>query len=140
MAVIKSMSEIAKKWAEVTPGRAAYYETGVRTTAKDWAGAAAGAVTAYESGVQEAIGRGAYQSGGAARGTAGWREATLAKKARWAAGVRLGESRYTTGFAPFRAVIESVTLPPRGARGDPGNYARCEAIGLALTAARKSGS
>jgi len=140
MAVIKSMSEIAKKWAEVTPGRAPYYETGVRTTAKDWAGAAAGAVAAYEAGVTEAIGRGAYQSGVSARGTSGWREATLAKKARWAAGVRLGEPRYVAGFAPFRGVIESVTLPPRGARGDPGNYARCEAIGTALTAARKASS
>ncbi|MBA7613095.1 hypothetical protein ES703_20338 [subsurface metagenome] len=140
MAVIKSMSEIAKKWATVTPGRAAYYETGVRTTAKDWAGATAGAVSAYEAGVTEAIGRGAYQSGVSARGTSGWREATLAKKDRWAAGVRIGESRYTQGFAPFRAVIEGVTLPPRGPRGDPSNYARCEAIGLALTSARKATS
>ena len=90
--------------------------------------------------MQEAIGRGAYQSGVAQRGTGGWREATLAKKERWAAGVRLGEGRYTQGFAPFRAVIEGVTLPPRGPRGDPSNYARCEAIGLALTAARKATS
>ncbi len=140
MAVIKSMSEIAKKWAEVTPGRAAYYETGVRTTAKDWAGNAAMAASAYEAGVQEAIGRGAFQRGVSERGTSGWREATLAKKARWAAGVRLGEPRYMSGFAPYRAVIEGVTLPPRGPRGDPGNYARCEAIGLALTAARKASS
>ncbi len=140
MAVIKSMSEIAKKWASVTPGRAPYYETGVRTTAKDWAGAAAGAVTAYEAGVAEAIGRGAFQSGVSARGTSGWREATLAKKARWAEGVRLGEARFTSGFAPFRAVIEATTLPPRGPRGDPANYARCEAIGQALTAARKATS
>jgi len=140
VAVIKSMSEIAKKWATVTPGRAPYYETGVRTTAKDWAGAAALASSAYERGVTEAIGRGAYQSGVSARGTSGWREATLAKKARWSEGVRLGESRYTQGFAPFRAVIEGVTLPPRGPRGDPSNYARCEAIGTALTAARKATS
>lgn len=140
MAVIKSMSEIAKKWATVTPGRAPYYETGVRTTAKDWAGNAAGAVTAYEQGVTEAIGRGAFQKGVSERGTSGWREATLAKKARWADGVRGGEARYMTGFAPFRAVIEGVTLPPRGPRGDPANYARSEAIGLALTAARKASS
>ena len=140
MAVIKSMSEIAQKWASVTPGRAAYYETGVRTTAKDWAGSASAAAGSYAAGVQEAIGRQAYQSGVSSRGTSGWREATLAKKDRWAAGVRIGESRYTQGFAPFRAVIEGVTLPPRGPRGDPGNYARSEAIGLALTAARKAGS
>lgn len=140
MAVIKSMSEIAKKWATVTPTRAAYYESGVRTTAKDWAGSAVAATSAYDAGVTEAIGRGAYADGVSKRGTSGWREATLAKKERWGAGVRLGEPNYVAGFAPFRGVIESVTLPPKGPRGDPGNYARCEAIGTALTAARKAGS
>ena len=140
MAVIKSMGEIAKKWATVTPGRAAYYESGVRTTAKDWAGSAVSAKAAYEAGVTEAIGRDAYANGVSKKGTSGWREETLAKKERWGAGVRLGEANFTSGFAPFRGVIESVTLPSKGPRGDPGNYARCEAIGMALTAARKAGS
>lgn len=140
MAVIKSMSEIAEKWSKVTPGRAAYYEAGVRTTAKDWAGNTVAATTAYEQGVSEAVGRGAFARGVSERGTSGWREATLAKKTRWAAGVGIGKDNYTRGFAPYRAVIEGVTLPTKGPRGDPGNYARCEAIGTALTAARKSGS
>ena len=140
MAVIKSMGEIAEKWSTVTPTRATYYETGVRTTAKDWAGATAQAEAAYAAGVSEAVGRGAFARGVGARGTSGWREATLAKKARWAEGVRIGKDNYTKGFAPFRAVIEGVTLPPKGPRGDPGNYARSQAIGMALTAARKAGS
>lgn len=140
MAVIKSMSEIAKKWASVTPTRSTYYEDGVRTTAKDWAGAATAAAGSYAAGVSEAVSRGAFANGVSKRGTSGWRESTLAKKARWGEGVRLGEAKYTAGFAPFRGVIESVTLPPKGPRGDPSNYARCEAIGAALTAARKAGS
>lgn len=139
MAVIKSMAEIADKWATVTPTRAKYYEEGVRTTAKDWAGSAMAAASAYEAGVSEAIGRGAFAKGISSVGTGGWREATLAKKARWGSGVSLGKSNYLSGFAPFRGVIEGVSLPPRGPRGDPSNYARCEAIGAALTAARRAG-
>lgn len=140
MAVIKSMSQIADKWAEVTPGRAKFYEDGVRTTAKDWAGNTAASESAYAAGVSDAVSRGAFSSGVSAAGTSKWREAALAKKNRWGEGVRLGKANYTTGFAPFRAVIEGVTLPPRGPRGDPGNYARSEAIGSALTAARRAGS
>lgn len=140
MAVIKSMSEIAEKWSTVTPGRAAYYETGVRTTAKDWAGNTAAAEGAYQAGVSDAMSRGAFSKGVGDAGTARWRDQTLAKKGRWGEGVRLGKDNYTRGFAPFRSVIEGVTLPPRGPRGDPGNWARSEAIGTALTAARKAGA
>lgn len=140
MAVIKSMGEIAEKWATVTPGRATYYETGVRTTAKDWAGNTAAAASAYAAGVSEAVSRGAFANGVGAAGTSKWREAALAKKARWGEGVRLGKDNYTRGFAPFRSVIEGVTLPPRGPRGDPSNYARSEAIGTALSAARRAGA
>jgi len=140
MANIKSMADIASKWAEVTPGRAAYYESGVRTTTKDWAAETAAAEPAYQAGVSDAISRNAFSKGVQDRGTAGWREPTLAKKGRWAEGVRLGKDNYTRGFAPMRAVIEGVALPPRGPRGDPGNYARSQAIGMALSAARKAGS
>jgi len=139
MAVIKGISEIADKWASVTPGRATYYETGVATTQKDWAAVTANAQDTYERGVSEAVSRGAFAKGVQDAGTAKWRESTLAKKARWGEGVRLGKDNYATGFAPFRAVIESVQLPPRGPRGDPANYERSQAIGAALSAARKAG-
>jgi len=93
MANIKSMADIASKWAEVTPGRAAYYENGVRTTTKDWAAETAAAEPAYQAGVSDAISRNAFSKGVQDRGTAGWREPTLAKKGRWAEGVRLGQGQ-----------------------------------------------
>lgn len=139
MANIKPMSVIADKWATVTPGRASYYEEGVRITTKDWAAETQQAEGAYAQGVSDAISRGAFGKGVSDAGTAKWREGTLAKKGRWAEGVRLGKTNYQSGFAPFRAVIEGVSLPPRGPRGDPGNWARAQAIGDALSAARKVG-
>lgn len=140
MANIKPMSVIADKWAEVTPGRATFYETGVRTTTRDWSAATQAAETAYAQGVSEAVSRGAFADGVSGAGTNKWREQTLAKKGRWSEGVRLGKQNYQSAFAPFRAVIEGVSLPPRGPRGDPGNYERSRAIGDALHAARVAGS
>jgi hypothetical protein len=134
------MSVIADKWAEVTPTRATYYESGVRATTRDWSAMTQAAESAYAQGVQEAVARGAFSDGVGDAGTAKWREQTLAKKGRWSEGVRLGKSNYQTGFAPFRAVIEGVSLPPRGPRGDPSNYERSRAIGDALHAARVAGS
>lgn len=140
MANIKSMSAIAEKWGTVTPGRANYYEEGVRTTTRDWAGNTQAAAGAYAQGVSDAISRGAFAKGVGDAGSGKWQQQTLAKKARWADGVRLGKANYQSGFAPFHAVISGVALPPRGPRGDPGNWERARAIGDALSAARKAGS
>lgn len=136
---IRSVADIAEKYARVAPTRQADYEAGVRDQAVDWQRATSGSKDAYEAGVQDAIGRGAFQRGVDAAGNDHWRRRTAEVGAgRWAPGVRAAQSDYEQGFAPFRDAIERTALPPRAPRGDPRNMERSAAMARALTDARRS--
>ena len=88
---------------------------------------------AYQQGLQEAIAKDLRRSGIRGVTTRGLQQAIRDKgAARWGPGVRLGQSKYQTNFAPFRDVIERTALPPRRARGDPANIERVTAIAVAL--------
>jgi len=129
MANIRSASEIANKWATVTPQRSSDYEQGVRNPRADWARQTAAAADAWKTGVTEAIARGAFAKGVTRAGTQVWQEGALVKgTARWGPGVQVAQSKYEQAFAPYRDAIESVTLPPRFARRDPRNLDRVKAI------------
>jgi len=134
---IKSLAAIATKWATVTPGRSADYEAGVRNPKKDWGTQTANAEGAYETGVQEAISSKRFSKGVREAGTEKWQRKTIAVGiGRWGPGVRAAQDDYQKGFAPYYDVIARTTLPPRYGRGDPRNYARSQAMGEALNAAR----
>lgn len=138
MAKIKSATEIASKWARVTPGRQEDYQAGVSDSAVDWAGPAAAAEESYNAGVQEAISRNAFGRGVRDAGNEKWQRAAADKgAARWGPGVRAGQGAYERGFEPFREVIANTTLPPRAPRGDPRNLERVAAIANALSQKRR---
>lgn len=129
MAAIRGADFIAKKWATVTPQRAADYEAGVRDPRADWARNTAAAADAWKSGIQAAITKGLFAKGVARAGTAAWQEGSIEKGVpRWGAGVQLAEGKYLAGFAPYREAIARVSLPPRYARRDPRNLERVRAI------------
>jgi hypothetical protein len=137
MATIKALSDISEKWSSVTPGRSAYFEDGVRNPRKDWAQAAAASESAYSDGVSAAVARKGYSTGVRKAGTDKWSEKTLSKGVeRWPSGVRAAGTDYEDGFSPFHRVIESTTLPPRRATGDPSNIERVTAIATALHQAK----
>jgi len=137
---IKSATAIAKKWADVTPARARQWEDEIKATpTEDYAGAAIAAEPVYEAGVQEAITRGAYGKGIAAKADKWKRKALAVGTARFGPGVRAAESDQATGFAPYRETIAGLTLSPRGPRGAPGNYERVREVGEALHAKRVGG-
>lgn len=139
MAFIRSIENIAKKWAMVTPGRSEDYRFGVENPRRSWATAAAAAESAYESGVTQAIAKKRFGKGVKATGDAGWQAGAIDKgTARWGPGVTIAEPKYRAGFAPFRDAIERVTLPPRYARRDPRNLERVKAVVNALVAAKES--
>jgi len=143
MVKVKSAAEAAEKWARVTPQRAADYEQGVRT-AEDWASRTAAQESAYEQGVTAAIARKAFSKGVRAKGTAGWQAATLAKgPSRFASGIQAGKDNYAQGMERPLQVLSSLSLPPRGPRGDPKNLERVrvvmEALRKAKTGATSSG-
>ena len=139
MAFIRSIEQIAKKFATVTPGRTEDYRNGVENPRRDWATAAAASEAAYEAGVTQAIAKKRFGKGVKAAGTETWQKGAIEKgTARWGPGVVLAQDKYARNFAPFRDAIERVTLPPRFARRDPRNLDRVKAVVNALVAAKEA--
>jgi len=134
---IKTLAAIKEKWGRVTPTRQQDYTLGVQNPRRPWAQSTIDATAQYEAGILEAIADGRFQGGVARTGDAGWRSKTLEKgPVRWAHGVQLAEDDYGRGFAPYRDLIESIVLPPRGPRGSPQNLERVRIIADALHALR----
>ncbi len=139
MAFIRSIEQIAKKFATVTPGRTEDYRFGVENPRKDWGTSTAAAESAYEMGVTQAIAKKRFGKGVKAAGTEKWQRGAIEKgTARWGPGVTLAQDLYARNFAPYRDAIERVTLPPRYARRDPRNLDRVKAIVNALIAAKET--
>lgn len=139
MAFIRSIDQIAKKWAMVTPGRTEDYRAGVENPRRDWGTATAAAEGAYEAGVTQAIAKKRFGKGVKAAGSEAWARGAVEKgTARWGPGVTLAQDKYQRNFAPYRDAIERVTLPPRFARRDPRNLERVKAVVNALIAAKEA--
>lgn len=139
MAFIRSVDQIASKWAEVTPMRSADYAAGIANPRRSWSAAAKAAESAYEAGVTKAISRKAFGKGVGKAGDEKWaRKASTRGVANWGPGVAEAKGDYAAGFAPYQAAIAACTLPPRYAKRDPRNLARVKAIVDALVAKKES--
>ena len=139
MAFIRSVDQIANKWAEVTPMRSNDYAAGVASPRRSWAAATKAAEKAYEDGVQKSISRHAFGKGVTKAGDEKWsRKATVNGVRNWGPGVAEAKGDYAAGFAPYQAAIAACVLPPRYARRDPRNLARVKAIVDALVAKYES--
>jgi len=137
MPPIKPIAAIKEKWGRVTPTRQQDYTLGIRNPRRPWEESTIAAAPAYEAGILEAIADNRFEAGVARTGDEGWRRKTLEKgPMRWAQGVQLSEDDYGRGFAPYRDLIESIVLPPRGPRGSPQNIERVRIIADALHALR----
>ena len=139
MAFIRSVDQIASKWASVTPMRSEDYALGIMNPRRSWAAATKAAEPAYQDGVTKAIGRKAFGKGVTKAGDEKWqRKAQTRGVANWGPGVAEAKGDYAAGFAPYQAAIAAVTLPPRYARRDPRNLARVKAVVDALVAKKES--
>lgn len=135
MVPIRSIEEIATKWAQVTPMRSADYAAGIKNPSRSWAQATMAAESSYEAGVQAAVARHAFAKGVKKAGDEKWqRKASTRGVANWGPGVADARGDYQAGFAPYREAIASTTLPPRYARRDPRNMLRVKAIVDAMIA------
>jgi len=140
MAKIRSASEIAEKYARVTPGRSADYAAGVQNPKVDWKTATLAAEDSWVQGVQQAASERRFGKGVNRAGTDKWqRKAVELGAARWGPGVSAAKDDYEKNFAPYVAVIQGVQLPPRGPKGDPRNIERVAKIAMALHAKKVSG-
>lgn len=130
---IKDSAAIAAKYARVTPQRTQDFQDGVQTTQKDWASNTVKAKNAYKEGVQQSIQKDSFAKGVQQAGTEKWRRKTVELGTqRFAQGVAGAEGDYLQGFEPYRQVIQSTTLPPRYAKGDPRNIDRVKTVADAL--------
>lgn len=133
MANIKDISKIADKYATVTPGRVTQYKEGVQNPRRPWAEATLAAEGNYKAAVTQAAAEGRQGKGVRKAGDDKWLKGARDKgPTRFSAGVVLGKDNYREGFSPYHQEIQSVTLPPRGPKGDPGNIQRVTAIATAL--------
>lgn len=133
MANIKPLDRINAKWQRVTSAAGAEYEDGVRNPSADWKANTLAATAAYKTGVQTSIAKDSFAKGVTAVGTAKWQANAIAKgPTRFAQGVSLAIDSYSAGFAPYRQVIQGLTLPARGPKGDPSNINRVAIVAKAL--------
>ena len=137
MPAVKPLGTISEKWSRKASQATQDYAAGVRSPKRSWAEATAAAADAQAAGVQAAIANGSFEKGVAAAGNEKWsRGATGKGTQRFGPGVQAAKGDYEKGFGPYRSVIEGVSLPPRGARGDPRNYENVRLVGEALHSAK----
>lgn len=133
MIKVKSVADVAKKWAEVTPGRSAYYEAGATIAGDDWEKNTISAASAYKAAVTAANIDKLF-SGGVkkAGGDKYQRKVKDVGVGRFGTGVAAAEGDYSEGMSPMLDEIAKITLPARQPRGSAANLARVSAIADAL--------
>jgi len=140
MAKIRSIEEIAAKYARVTPARSADYEEGIKAPKVDWRSQTEAAAGTWQEGIQKAITNKAFEKGVRKAGTEKWQKKALELGVpRWGPGVAAAKDEYQAGFAPYAQEIAAVVLPPRAPRGDPRNIERVSKIAMALHARKLRG-
>lgn len=121
------------KWNRRTSTATTEYTEGVQSPRRPWAAATAAAAANQAAGIQQAIAEKRFEKGVNKAGDAKWQAKAVTKGSRnFAPGVQEAQNEYAAGFAPYKAAIEGVTLPPKFPKGDPRNIARVAAIATAL--------
>ena len=136
MPPVKPLAQIVEKYRRRASAAGPDYQAGVSAPRVDWSQASQSGNDAWKQGVQQAVSEDRFARGVQSAGTSKWqRKAIALGVGRYGPGISEGAPDYEKGFAPVRQAIESVTLPPRGARGDPRNIERVRIIAEAARAA-----
>lgn len=134
---VKPLADVVDKWADVTPGRSAYYEKAASVAGGDWEKGATAAKTAYKAAVSaaniDAMFAGGIKRAGAAKYE---RKVKDVGVARFGPGVTAAKADFSTGVSPMLDTIAGITLAARQPRGSEANYARVREIGVALNKKR----
>lgn len=135
-ATVPTADTVAKKWVEVTPGRASYYEANAPAAAGKWEANTKAAASNYKAAIQAGnIGQ-MFAGGVAKAGSAKFARKVTALAGRFGPGVSAAQQDMATNVAPYLTVISQTDLSERKPRGDAANYSRVKAIGDALHAKR----
>ncbi len=130
---VKSAADVAKKWAEVTPSRAAYYESGAVGAGDDWAKNTEAASAQFKAAVSasniDQLFRGGVKKAGAEKYN---RKVKDVGTQRFGQGVSAAAGDMQSGIAPMLDTIAGLTLQPRQPRGSEANLARVREVATAL--------
>ena len=130
---VKSASEIATKWADVTPARASYYEQEAPAAGAEWEANTVAAGGTYKAGISVAGIEQRFVGGVKRAGAAKFaRKVKDVGVARYGPGVAAAKEDMAKGVADYLAVLEALEIPDRGPRGSPANYAIVQKVGDAL--------
>ena len=133
MPPIKPLDKTASLWAKRAAASRDEYLDGVRNPRRDWERSTLNSVTRYQEGLEASFANKSFQKGIQEAGTKKWQDKSVKLgPGRYSEGVRIAESDYREGFAPFHDVISKTTLPPRGPKGSPENIDRVRVIAEAL--------
>lgn len=133
---VPAAAEVARKYVDVTPARATYYEAGVKGKGPDWEAAAVAAAKNYKAAVSAAdIDR---RFIGGVKGKAGKfnRKVEAVGVSRYGPGVQAAEEDFRAGVDDYLKELAALDVPERGPRGSTGNYDRVRKIGEALNKRR----
>lgn len=132
---VKSPSAAGQKWVTRAQGAGQAYTDGVNNPKNPWAATTAAAAGSWQTGVTAAASDGRFAKGVTKAGDQTWQQGAVSKgAARYPQGVAQAQSKYATNVQPFFDKLGSLTLPPRGPKGDPGNMQRSAAVAAALRA------
>lgn len=134
---VKALSDVVTKWADVTPGRSAYYEKGATVAGADWEAKAIASATAFKAAVSasniDRMFSGGIKRAGAEKYNRKVRDVGVG---RFGPGVAAARADYEKGVAPMLEEITKIDLAARQPRGSSANYQRTIAIGTALNKKR----
>ena len=127
---VKSAADIARKWADVTPGKAGYYETEASEAGDTWQKNTLGAEKTFKAALAEA-GIEKRFSGGVRRAGADkyQRKVKDVGVSRYGPGVSAALKDMEDGLGPYVTVLDGLTIPDRGPRGSSANYAIVQKVG-----------
>jgi len=133
---VPSADDTAKKWGEVTPGRASYYEANTPPAASTWEANTTAAAVNFKAAVQAGNIQALFTGGVKKAGAGKFARKVTALAGRFGPGVSAAVDDMKTNVAPFLTEIAAVDLKERKPRGDATNYERVKAIGDKLHAKR----
>ncbi len=133
MVNVKPLAAIAEKYGRRAAAAQGDYQTGVQQTPPaKWEAGTRGGADNWQAGVQQAAARGAFAAGVDGKGAKWQDKATKVGPARYAQGVSAAQPYFMSGFQRYFDALSSLTLGPKGPRGDQRNYARSAMVGDTL--------
>jgi len=126
----------ARKFVDVTPARAVYYEAGAKGKGSEWERGATAAAARFKAAVTAPDIDRRFVGGVKGKASKFDRKVETVGVARYAPGVQAAEEDYRAGIAPYLEELARIDVPERGPRGAPGNYDIVRRIGEALNRKR----